>query len=86
MSLTLSNNNDRSGTYYYGDVITMINSIPFTTIYLCIDETYQTIIADYPDAFVDYMVGLNSVEAYGHKNSSFSCMINNIKSTNNYYA
>lgn len=37
-------------------------------------------------AFVDYMVGLKSVEAYGHKKSSFSCMINNIKSTNNYYA
>jgi hypothetical protein len=50
MSLTLSNNNDRSGTYYYGDVITMTNSTPFTTIYLCIDDTYQTIIADYPDA------------------------------------
>ena len=37
-------------------------------------------------AFIDYMFGLNSVECYGHKNSSFSCMINSIKQTNNYYA
>jgi hypothetical protein len=36
-------------------------------------------------AFIDYMFGLNSVECYGHKKSSFSCMINNIKKTNNYY-
>jgi hypothetical protein len=37
-------------------------------------------------AFIDYMFGLESQECYGHKNSSFSCMINNIKKTNNYYA
>jgi len=37
-------------------------------------------------AFIDYMFGLNSVECYGHKKSSFSSMINNIKETNNYYA
>ncbi len=37
-------------------------------------------------AFIDYMFGLNSVECYGHRKSSFSSMINNIKGTNNYYA
>lgn len=37
-------------------------------------------------AFIDYMFGLNSVECYGHTKSSFSCMINNIKHSNNYYA
>lgn len=36
-------------------------------------------------AFIDYMFGINSVECYGHKNSSFSCMINNMKKTANYY-
>jgi hypothetical protein len=36
-------------------------------------------------AFIDYMFGLHSVECYGHKKSSFSVMINNIKQTNNYY-
>jgi hypothetical protein len=36
-------------------------------------------------AFIDYTICLNSVECYGHKNSSFSNMINNIKGTNNYY-
>jgi len=36
-------------------------------------------------AFIDYMFGLNSIESYGHKKSSFSCMINNIKKCNNYY-
>jgi hypothetical protein len=36
-------------------------------------------------AFIDYMFGLHSVEFYGHKKSSFSVMINNIKLTNNYY-
>jgi hypothetical protein len=37
-------------------------------------------------AFIDYMFGLNSNEIFGHKNSAFSCMINGIKKTNNYYA
>jgi hypothetical protein len=37
-------------------------------------------------AFIDYMFGLNSVECFGHSNSSFSVMINNLKNTNNYYA
>lgn len=37
-------------------------------------------------AFIDYMFGLHSVECYGHHNSSFSVMINNIKNTSNYYA
>jgi len=36
-------------------------------------------------AFIDYMIGLNSVECYGHNKSSFSVMINNIKKTKNYY-
>ena len=35
--------------------------------------------------FIDYMFGLNSVECFGHSNSSFSVMINNLKQTNNYY-
>ena len=37
-------------------------------------------------AFIDYMFGLNSNEIFGHTNSSFSCMINSLKGTNNYYA
>ena len=37
-------------------------------------------------AFIDYMIGLHSVEVYGHNNSSFSHMLNNLKNTNNYYA
>jgi hypothetical protein len=37
-------------------------------------------------AFIDYMFGLNSVECYGNRKSSFSVMINIIKQTNNYYA
>lgn len=37
-------------------------------------------------AFIDYMIGLNSNEVYGHSNSSFSHMLNGIKGTNNYYA
>ena len=37
-------------------------------------------------AFIDYMIGLHSVECYGHKNSSFSHMINNLKGTDNFYA
>lgn len=36
-------------------------------------------------AFIDYMLGLDSVEIYGHSKSSFSHMINNLKRTNNYY-
>lgn len=37
-------------------------------------------------AFIDYMFGLNSIECYGHRKSSFSVMINIIKQTENYYA
>ena len=37
-------------------------------------------------AFIDYMFGLNSNEIYGHKNSSFSHMLNGLKGTNNFYA
>jgi hypothetical protein len=36
-------------------------------------------------AFIDYLFGLNSVESYGHSNSSFSVIINNIKKCNNFY-
>jgi hypothetical protein len=36
-------------------------------------------------AFIDYMIGLNSLEVLGHHNSSFSVMLNNLKGTNNYY-
>ena len=36
-------------------------------------------------AFIDYMFGLNSNEVYGHSKSSFSTMLNSLKSTNNYY-
>jgi hypothetical protein len=36
-------------------------------------------------AYIDYIFGLNSVECFGHSNSSFSVIINNIKNTNNYY-
>ena len=35
--------------------------------------------------FIDYMIGLNSLQVIGHKNSSFSVMLNNLKATNNYY-
>ena len=37
-------------------------------------------------AFIDYMFGLDSIECYGHRKSSFSVMINTIKQTTNYYA
>ena len=37
-------------------------------------------------AFVDFMFGLYSNEIYGHKNSSFSVMLNSLKGTDNYYA
>jgi hypothetical protein len=36
-------------------------------------------------AFIDYMIGLNSKEVYGHSKSSFSNMLNSLKKTNNYY-
>jgi hypothetical protein len=36
-------------------------------------------------AFIDYMFGIESNEVYGHNKSSFSCMLNGIKNTKNYY-
>jgi competence transcription factor ComK len=37
------------------------------------------------NAFIDFLIGLKSKEIYGHSNSSFSTMLNNLKATNNYY-
>jgi len=37
-------------------------------------------------AFIDFMIGVNAVEIYGHHRSSFSRMLNSIKETNNYYS
>ena len=36
-------------------------------------------------AFIDYLFGLGSCEVYGHKQSSFSNMLNWLKLTNNFY-
>jgi hypothetical protein len=36
-------------------------------------------------AFIDYMFGINSNEVFGHSKSSFSCMLNSLKNTENYY-
>jgi len=36
-------------------------------------------------AFIDYIIGLNAAEIFGHKLSAFSCMINNIKGTRNFF-
>jgi hypothetical protein len=36
-------------------------------------------------AFIDYLIGLNADEVYGHNKSSFSTTLNTIKKTNNYY-
>lgn len=37
------------------------------------------------NAFIDYMFGKNATEVYGHKQSSFSTILNFFKQTNNYY-
>jgi hypothetical protein len=57
------------------------------------DPKYQNILYKNEDcnlnfeelAFIDYMIGLDSVECYGNSKSSFSIMINSIKNQNNYY-
>jgi hypothetical protein len=36
-------------------------------------------------AFIDFMIGKNSAEIYGHSKSSFSQVLNILKNTNNYY-
>lgn len=36
-------------------------------------------------AFIDFLIGINSQEIYGHSKSSFSSMINMFKNTRNYY-
>jgi len=36
-------------------------------------------------AFIDFLIGINSCEIYGHKKSSFSSLLNSFKKTNNYY-
>ena len=36
-------------------------------------------------AFIDFMIGKNSIEVYGHPRSSFSAVLNILKGTNNYY-
>jgi hypothetical protein len=36
-------------------------------------------------AFIDFMIGKNSVEVYGHPMSSFSHTLNRLKNTQNFY-
>lgn len=36
-------------------------------------------------AFIDYTIGINAEEIYGHSKSSFSYMLNKFKNTQNYY-
>ncbi len=70
------------------------------TLYLCNDVySYKNIIFkdDYfkkynihnlnfeEKAFIDFLIGINSQEIYGHSKSSFSGMINMFKNTKNYY-
>ena len=70
------------------------------TVYLCNDvNSYKNIIFkdDYfkkynihnlnfeEKAFIDFLIGINSQEIYGHSKSSFSGMINMFKNTKNYY-
>lgn len=37
------------------------------------------------NAFIDFMIGRNAVEVYGHNQSSFSTILNSLHNTNNYY-
>ena len=36
-------------------------------------------------AFIDFMIGKNAMQVYGHKNSSFSVLLNAAHNSNNYY-
>ena len=36
-------------------------------------------------AFIDFLIGINSCEVFGHKKSLFSSLLNNFKQSNNYY-
>lgn len=36
-------------------------------------------------AYLDFLIGINSNEIFGHKKSSFSCLLNFIKNTKNFY-
>jgi hypothetical protein len=36
-------------------------------------------------AFIDFMIGKEAAEVYGHHNSSFSVLLNFSNVTNNYY-
>ena len=36
-------------------------------------------------AFIDFLIGKDSYELYGHSKSSFSRVLNSSKQTNNYY-
>jgi hypothetical protein len=46
-------------------------------------ENYNLNFEEY--AFIDFLFGKNSKKVYGHNNSSFSSVLNLLKSTNNYY-
>ena len=36
-------------------------------------------------AFIDFLIGKNAIQIYGHKNSSFSVLLNATHNSNNYY-
>ena len=62
-----------------------LNNIELNNFIITKDEDKLTDYNFEELAFIDFMFGLNSNEVYGHNKSSFSCMLNNIKCTNNYY-
>jgi len=62
-----------------------INDIELCNIILFKNEDELTNYNFEECAFIDYMFGLNSNELFGHSNSSFSHMLNNMKNTSNLY-
>ena len=67
----------------YKDTILYITD-KFLTKDIFINNNYPNL--NYEEkAFIDFMIGLNAYEVYGHNKSSFSVTLNTIKNSSNYY-
>jgi len=67
------------------DTLIDLNNTDIKNIIITKDEGKLTQYNFEEKAFIDYIIGKNAVEVFGHKLSAFSCMLNQIKKTQNFY-
>ena len=81
--IACSNIKNLSNTIYLVNNIYSYKNIIFKDDFI---EEYNLNYLNFEElAFIDFLIGVNSCEVYGHSKSSFSSLLNIFKNTTNYY-